>query len=101
MAVRDLQRGVSQGPSGVGKEKFLLLLPDQSEEQPRLRVIVLVVIPEVPVVCGSPQRERGLGEVGLLLPLVVALGLVAKRGAVVPVDVHGAVSVVAMHRAAG
>ena len=42
--------------------------------------------------------QRRLGEVGLMLPLAVAVGLVTQGAAVVAVDTHGAVAVVAVGR---
>ena len=55
----------------------------------------------IPVVGGAFEAQRRLGELRLLLPLAVAVGLVAEGAAVVAVHPHGAVAVVAVDRAAG
>ncbi len=53
------------------------------------------------MVSGTIQGKRGLGKLRLLLPFAVAVRLVAKGAAVIPVDPHGAVTVVAVIGAAG
>ena len=55
----------------------------------------------IPVVGGPFQAERRFGKFRLLLPLAVAVGLVAEGAAVIAVHPHGAVAVVAVERAAG
>ena len=55
----------------------------------------------IPVVGGPFQAERRLGKFRLLLPFAVAVRLVAERAAVIAVNPHGAVAVVAVERAAG
>ena len=82
------------------KSTFFCCGAHQAEEHAGLRVVV-VVLAMVPVIGGALEAERRLGEVRLLLPLAVAVGLVAERAAVVAVDPHGAVAVVAVDRAAG
>ena len=47
------------------------------------------------------ELQRRFGEVGLLLPLAVAIWFVAEGAAVVPVHPHRAVAVVAVVGAAG
>jgi hypothetical protein len=54
-------------------------------------VVVVIILAEVPVIGSSLDGARRLGEVRLLLPLAVTVGLVAKRAAGVAVNPHGTV----------
>jgi hypothetical protein len=65
-----------------------------------LGVVVVIILAEIPTVCGTFQRQRRLCEFGLLLPLTIAVWLIAKGAAIVAVDPHGAVTVVTVVRAA-
>src|SRR5665811_530668 len=55
----------------------------------------------VPVVRRAIDRERRLREVRLLLPLAVAVWLISERAAVVAVDAHLTVAVIAVGRHVG
>lgn len=100
MAVLDLPWCVSHAASGVLEEQFLLLGADQTEQKAGLGVVIVVILTEIPVVGGSLQGQRRLGEVRLLLPLSIAVGLIAKGAAIVTVHPHGTVTVKTVERAA-
>ena len=67
------------------------------EQRARLREVI-VIDAVIPVVGSALDTERRFGKVRLLLPLAVAVRLVAQRAPVVAVHAHGAVSVVAVSR---
>jgi hypothetical protein len=95
----DLPRRILDGAGGVGKEERLFLGADQAEEEAGLGVVVVIVIAEVPVVRGPLQGQGRLSEFRLLLPFTVAVGLIAEGAAIIAVNPHGAVAVVAVVRA--
>ena len=72
----------ADGAGGIGKEDRLLVFAHQTEKQAGLGVVVLIILAEVPVVGGTIQRQRRFRESRLLLPLAIAVGLIAKGAAV-------------------
>ena len=82
------------------KSAFLCAGVHQPEQLAGLGVVI-VVLAVIPVVGGALDAERRFGEVRLLLPLAVTVRLVAERAAVVAVDPHGAIPVIAVERTAG
>ena len=55
----------------------------------------------IPVVRSSFQAQRRFGKFRLLLPFAVTVGLVAEGAAIITVNPHGAVPVVAVKWTAG
>ena len=55
----------------------------------------------IPAVRGSFQAQRWFGTFRLLLPFTVTIGLVAESAAIITVNPHGAVAVVAVKWTAG
>src|SRR5690606_25484564 len=85
---------------GVVEQHLLLFRRHQPEQVAGLLVIVVVVVAVVPPVGVAVDLQRRLAVLGLLLPLVEAVGLVVEHAAVVAVGAALAVAVVAVHRAA-
>ena len=78
---------------GVADERGTLRLFHQAIEVARLvERVVGGVVGRIPCVHRAEQVQRRLGRVGLLLPLPVAVGLVAYGAAEVAVGAHGAVA---------
>ena len=100
MADLDVPRRRADRPRGVGKEHLLLVRPHEPEELPGLAVII-GILAVVPVIGGPVRAEGRLGKVWLLLPLAVAVGLVAERAAVIAVHPHRPVAVIAVMGATG
>ncbi|MPN43794.1 hypothetical protein SDC9_191355 [bioreactor metagenome] len=100
MAALDFLRRIAHGAGGVIEEALLLVGLHQAEEIAGLREVV-AVLAVVPVVGHAFDGQRRLTVIRLFIPLAVAVGLVAEGGAVVAVDAHGAVAVVAVERALG
>ncbi len=101
VAELDLLWGVSHGSGRVLEERFLLFGAHQPEQSAGLRVVIVIVFTMAPVAGCAFEAQRRFRERGLLLPLAVAVGLVAEGATVVVVHTHGAVAMVAMDRAAG
>jgi hypothetical protein len=99
MAHLDLLRGVAHVAGGVFEKDPLLRRAHKSEKQSRLCIVIIVVLPEIPLPCRSGKRKGRILVLGLLLPLAVAVGLVAYGASRVGVDPHLPVPVVAVHRA--
>ena len=55
MTELDLPWSVSQGAGGIAEKDFLLFRADQTEEQARLGVVVVIIGAIVPVVGSSLQ----------------------------------------------
>jgi len=55
MADLDHFRSISHGASGVLKQGLLLLRLHQAEELAGLGVVIVIVFPEIPVICNSIQ----------------------------------------------
>ena len=92
----DLFRGITHGTGGVLKQRLLLFGTHHPKQSTRLRVVVVIILTMVPMIGSAFKAERRFAEVGLLLPLAIAVWLVAERAAVVVVHSHGTVSVVAV-----
>src|ERR1700726_1637661 len=76
MAVPNLLLGRSERASRVLKQTLLFLRAEHTEEVARLRVVVVILFPEVEVVPTPVDPQRQPREIGLLLPLAVAVRLV-------------------------
>ena len=85
---------VAHRPRGVPEKGLLLLGLHQAEQVARLRVIIGVVLPIIPLVGRAVELQRRLLVLALLLPLAEAVGLVAQRRAVIAVDTHLAIAVI-------
>ncbi|MNP43849.1 hypothetical protein D3C76_1376930 [compost metagenome] len=83
----------------VIEQRLLLRWRHQSEKRAGLRVIV-IIDPVIPVVGSAFQVQRRFRVLRLLGPLAVAVGLVGEARALIAVDAHLAVTVVAVERAA-
>ncbi|OPY82963.1 MAG: hypothetical protein A4E70_00432 [Syntrophus sp. PtaU1.Bin005] len=70
---------IGNSAGGVAEEGLLLLRTHEAEELTGLCEVIIVVLTEVPVLGIAIELERRFGEVQLLLPLAVAVGLVADR----------------------
>ena len=100
VAELDLPRRTADGPDGVSEEELLFLVSHQAEEGTGLGVVI-VVLAVIPVVCGAFNIKGWLGKFRLLLPLILTVGLVAEGAAMIAVNPHGTVAMVAVERAAG
>ena len=101
MAELNLSGRTADGPGRIFKKGFLLFRAHQAEQQAGLGVVVIIILAKIPVIGSAVKGKGRLGKLGLLLPLAIAVGLVAERAAVVAVDTHGPVAVIAVKRAAG
>src|SRR5699024_10974563 len=91
----DLTGHAVHGAGGVAEKGFLLFGRHHPEQLAGLFVIVGVVTGILPAVGVAGKLQRRLGEIRLILPRAVAVGLVVGVAAVVAVNAHLAVAVVA------
>src|SRR4030042_1684017 len=96
----NFSRRATNSAGCVGKENLLLVCTHQAKKQAWLRVVIFVLA-VIPVVSSSFQAEGRFGKFRLLFPLTVTVGFVTECTAIVAVNPHGAVTVVAVKRAAG
>src|SRR5690606_14522563 len=90
-AVRTIDR-----PRRVVEQRLLLLRRHEIEQGTRLREVIVVVLPEIPRVRHIPDSLRRIPELGLLLPLAVAVRLVVQLASAVAVDPHRTVTMEAV-----
>src|SRR5690606_17596255 len=83
------------GAGGVLEQRLFLLVVHQADQGPRLREIV-GVFAMVPVIRRAFDGQGWFAVVGLLLPFPLGIGLVSGNAAVVAIDPHGAVAMVAV-----
>nr|GEU28579.1 hypothetical protein [Tanacetum cinerariifolium] len=93
-------RDAADGARRVLEQQLLLFLRQQAEQVAGLRVVIGVHA-VVPVRGRAFQRQRRLGKFRILHPLATAVRLVRRAAAVIAVDAHRAVAVVAVERALG
>src|SRR5690554_7795475 len=101
MALLDEVRGIAHGAGGVVEQCLLLLRSHQSEQVARLLGVVVIVFPEVPPIGVAVDLQARLPDLGLLLSLMEAVGLVVGQAAVVVIGPALTIAVVAVHRATG
>lgn len=93
----NLLGGISHGTGSVSEKHRLLLGAHQAEQLAGLGVIIFVRA-MVPMIGGSLQTKGWFGEFRLLLPLAVAVRLIAEGAAVIAVHSHGTIAVITMYR---
>ena len=96
----NLPRRTADGAGGVGKEELFLVGGHEAEELAWLG-IVIGVFSMIPVVGSALQAEGRFGKFRLLLPFAVTIGLVAEGTAMITVNPHSPVAVVAVGRTPG
>ena len=97
----DFFRRITHCPGGILKKSLLLLGIHHAKQIPRLRVIVIIVLPVIPVVSRTVYVQRRFSEIWLFLPLPIAIGFVPESTAMVVIHTHGAVAMEGVDRAAG
>ena len=97
----DHLRRVAHRPAGVFTEELPLGGAHQAEELAGLGEVVVIVLAEIPMICVPFQLQRRFGEVGLLLPLAVAVWFVVEGTAVIAVNPSCTVTVIAVVRTTG
>src|SRR5690554_6726224 len=100
MALLDEVWGIAHGPCGVVEQRLLLFRSHQAEQVAGLLEVVVIIFPEVPPIGVAVDLQGRLPELGLLLPLMEAVGLVVGQAAVVAIGPALTIAVVAVHRAA-
>src|SRR5450830_2145601 len=98
VALLDLLRGTRDGARRIVEQDLLLRRSHQAEQGARLRIVILVD-PVVPMVGRAFDTQRRLAEVGLLGPFLFAVRFITQGAALVAVDTHLAVAVIAVERA--
>src|SRR5690554_7133902 len=88
-------------PSRIVEQPLLRVCRHQSEQIARLGEVVRILGPIVITGGGTLQRHRRLAEIGLLLPFAISIRLVMQAAALVAVNPHGTIAVIAVDRATG
>src|SRR5690606_19218506 len=88
-------------PSRIVEQPLLRVWRHQSEQIARLGEVVRILGSIVITGGGTLQRHGRLAEVRLLLPLAVGVRLVMQAAALVAIDPHGTIAVIAVDRATG
>ena len=94
MRLDGLVSSTLDGACGVVEEPLLLLAGHEPEQVTGLLEVVVVVLAEVEVIRGGPDRLGGIGVVGLLGPAAEVVRFNTRNSALVAVDAHGPVAVV-------
>src|SRR6185436_20803711 len=93
--------GALDGARGVLEEPLLLLAGHEPEQVTGLFEVVVVVLAEVEVIRGGPDRPGGIGVAGLLGPPAEVVRLDTRDATLVAVDAHGPVAVVGVDQLGG
>ena len=101
MADLDHLRRVAHRPAGVFTENLLLGGTHQAEELAGLGEVVVIVLAEIPMIRVPFQLQGRFRELGLLLPLAVAVWFVVEGTAVIAVHSSYTVTVIAVVRTTG
>jgi hypothetical protein len=96
----DLLVGISN-VSGDVLEQRLILGIHQAKQLSWLGIVVVIILAVIPVGSCSLLFKRRLGEFRLLLPLAIAVGLIAKGATMISINPHRPVAVIDIHRASG
>ena len=99
VALFDEVRRIAHGAGGVVEQHLLLFGRHQAEQSTRLAEIVVIVFAVIPEIRIAGDFQRWFFELGLLLPLAKAVGLVVQCAAVVRIHAALTVAVIAVHRA--
>lgn len=78
VAELDFFRNVSHGSGRILKEHLLLGRRHQAEQGTRLRIVVRVIFPVIPLISRTIQFQRRFLVFALLLPFSVAVGFIAQ-----------------------
>src|SRR5882762_3792747 len=76
----DVQLGVAHRPRRVLEQRVLLVRRHHTKQVAGL-LPMIILDAMVPMGCVTLDRDRRLGEIGLVLPKPRAVGMIAERGA--------------------
>src|SRR5690606_33711572 len=101
VANHDMALHPVHGPRRVLEQTLLLVCRHQTEQVARLGEVVVIFLAVIVTGCRTFQRHRRLAEIGLLLPFAISIRLVMQAAALVAIDPHGTIAVIAVDRATG
>src|SRR5690554_2291050 len=101
VANHDMALHPVHGPRRVLEQTLLLVCRHQTEQVSRLGDVVVIFLAVIVTGCRTFQRHRRLAEIGLLLPFAISIRLVMQAAALVAVNPHGTIAVIAVDRATG